>query len=131
MRHTFHPQSVGKVATPAGAVNGRDERRTSAPPLTAPSGLALRLSRRASPKGACPPPLILGEAGCRIASHGGIDFRRERKSIPYCLGAFTLPGGGRNGSRFETHFDRNLHQIEGSFDCGRLWPETLAISRFL
>lgn len=50
---------------------------------------------------------------------------------PYCLGAFTLPGGGRNGSRFETHFDRNLHQIEGSFDCGRLWPETLAISRFL
>ena len=63
-------------------------------------------------------------------SHGGIDFRLRRKSIPYYLGAFTLPGGGRNGSRFETHFDRNLHQIEGSFDCGRLWPETLAISRF-
>ena len=82
MRHTFHPQSVGKVATPAGAVNGRDERRTSAPPLTAPSGLALRLSRRASPKGACPPPLILGEAGCRIASHGGIDFRRGGNQSP-------------------------------------------------
>lgn len=41
------------------------------------------------------------------------------------------PGGGQNGSQIETHFDRNLHQIEGSFDCGRLWPETLAISRFL
>lgn len=58
-----------------------------APPLTAPPGLALRLSRRASPKGACPPPLILGGAGCRIASHGGIDFRLRRKSIPYCLGS--------------------------------------------
>ena len=32
-----------------------------APPLTAPPGLALRLSRRASPKGACPPFWILGE----------------------------------------------------------------------
>ena len=30
-----------------------------APPLTAPPGLALRSSRRASPKGACPPSLIL------------------------------------------------------------------------
>ena len=48
------------AATSVGAVNGRDERRTSAPPLTAPPGLALRLSRRASPRGACPPPLILG-----------------------------------------------------------------------
>lgn len=120
-----------QIAIPVRAVNGRDERRTSAPPLTAPPGLALRLSRRASPKGACPPPLILGGAGGRIVSHGGIDFRQKRKSIPYCLGAFTLPGGGRNGSRFETHFDRNLHQIEGSFKYGRLWPETLAISRFL
>lgn len=29
------------AATSVGAVNGRDERRTSAPPLTAPPGLAL------------------------------------------------------------------------------------------
>ena len=34
---------------------------------------------------------------------------------PIAWGAPTLPGRGRNGSRFETHFDRNLHQIEGSF----------------
>ena len=103
------------LASPVGADNGRDERRTSAPPLTAPPGLAFRSSRRASPKGACPPPLIWGGVGCRIASHGGIDFRRGRKSIPYCLGAFTLPSGGRNGSQFETHFDRNSPQNGGSF----------------
>ena len=82
---------IKSVSNPCGAVNGRDERSTSAPPL------------------------ILGGAGCRIASHGGIDFRRGRKSIPYCLGAFTLPGGGRNGSQIETHFDRNFPQNEGSF----------------
>ena len=52
--------------------------RTSAPPLTAPPGLALRLSRRASTRSACPPPLILG----RIASHGGIDFRRGGNQSP-------------------------------------------------
>ena len=66
------------AATSVGAVNGRDERRTSAPPLTAPPGLALRLSRRASTRSACPPPLILG----RIASHGGIDFRRGGNQSP-------------------------------------------------
>ena len=94
---------IKSVSTPCRAVNGRDERRTSAPPLTAPPGLALLLSRRASVRGVCPPLLIWGGAGCRVTSH-------------YRLGAFTLPGGGRNGSQFETHFDRNLHQIEGSFD---------------
>lgn len=61
---------------------GGQWRRTSAPPLTAPPGLALRLSRRASPKGACPPLLILGGAGCRIASHGGIDFRLGGNQSP-------------------------------------------------
>ena len=35
----------------------------SAPTLTAPPGFALRWLRRASPKGACPPPLILGAGG--------------------------------------------------------------------
>lgn len=53
-----------------------------APPLTAPPGLALRLSRRVSPKGACPPLLILGGVGCRIASHGGIDFRPSGNQSP-------------------------------------------------
>lgn len=35
----------------------------SAPTLTAPPGFALRWLRRASHKGACPPPLILGAGG--------------------------------------------------------------------
>lgn len=35
----------------------------SAPTLTAPPGFALWSLRRASPKGACPPPLILGAGG--------------------------------------------------------------------
>ena len=67
-----------QIAIPVRAVNGRDERRTSAPPLTAPPGLALRLSRRASTRSACPPPLILG----RIASHGGVDFRLGGNQSP-------------------------------------------------
>ena len=49
---------IKSVSNPCGAVNGRDERRTSAPPL------------------------ILGGAGCRIASHGGIDFRRGGNQSP-------------------------------------------------
>ena len=64
-------QFIVKIATPAGAVNGQDERRTSAPPLTAPPGLAFRSSRRASPKGACPPLL---------------DFGRERPQAERCGG---------------------------------------------
>ena len=61
----------------------RDNRKQAKEPyaiyaITCPTGLALRQSRRASLKGACPPPLILG----RIASHGGIDFRRGGNQSP-------------------------------------------------
>ena len=42
----------------------------SAPTLTAPPGFALRWVKRASPKGACPPPLIL-DAGGGVPPAGG------------------------------------------------------------
>ena len=61
----------------------------------------------------------------------GLISAEDGNQSPITWERLRSPGGGRNGSQFETHFDRNLHQIEGSFDCVRLWPETLAISRFL
>ena len=102
-----------------------------APPLTAPPGLAERSSRRASPKGACPPLLILGGCGCRNASHRAIDFpagTARRTFSPQ--GAFTLPEGGRNMAQFEPYFDGNLHQIEGSFD-NAIRGKIVAIHRLL
>ena len=54
----------------------------SAPTLTAPPGFALWSLRRASTKGACPPPLILG-AGA----------------------VFVPPGSGENLPQFDVRFD--------------------------
>lgn len=58
----------------------------SAPTLTAPPGFALWSLRRASPKGACPPPLILGAGG------GAPPARNRRKHTSFRC---TFRHGGR------------------------------------
>lgn len=73
-----------QIATPVGAVNGQDERRTSAPPLTAPPGLAFRSSRRASPRGACPPLLDFGRERHRAERSGGQTPTGACPPLPTC-----------------------------------------------
>ena len=60
----------------------------SAPTLTAPTGFALRWVRRASPKGACPPPLILG-AGGGVPPAGGWRKRTSFRCTFRCGGRGT------------------------------------------
>lgn len=87
----------------------------SAPTLTAPPGFALRWLRRASPKGACPPPLILG-AGGGVPPAGGwrkrtsfrCTFRHGGRGTGACIPAaaprkrtgFLFAPAHRNPARF-------------------------------
>ena len=42
-----------------------------------------------------------------------------------------LPGGGRNGSQIETHFDRNLHQKVLAFGCTLMLTDALGGTRWI
>ena len=64
----------------------------SAPTLTAPPGFALRWVRRASPKGACPPPLILGAEG-RCSS-------RRVLAETYLISMYVSTRGTRDGGLY-------------------------------
>ena len=75
----------------------------SAPTLTAPPGFALWSLRRASPKGACPPPLILG-AGGGVPPAGGwrkrTSFRCTFRHGGRGTGLVYLPPLPENGQAF-------------------------------
>lgn len=89
----------------------------SAPTLTAPPGFALWSLRRASPKGACPPPLILG-AGGRYSS-------RQKSTETYLISMYVSTRGTRDGGlytcrrspRTDRRFVRSRSQKPRPFSC--------------
>lgn len=89
----------------------------SAPTLTAPPGFALRWVRRASPKGACPPPLILG-AGGRCSSRRGV-------AETYLISMYVSTRGTRDGGLYTCRrspktdrlFVRSRSQNPRPFSC--------------
>lgn len=48
------------AATSVGAVNGRDKRRAQRAAIDCPAWVRCTVTKAGKPKGACPPPLILG-----------------------------------------------------------------------
>ena len=89
----------------------------SAPTLTAPPGFALWSLRRASTKGACPPPLILG-AGGRCSS-------RQKSTEMYLISMYVSTQGTRDGGLYtcrrspkaERLFVRSRSQKPRPFSC--------------
>ena len=85
--------------------------------LTAPFGFALRWVRRASPKGACPPPLILG-AGGRCSSG-------RRLAETYLISMYVSTRGTRDGGLYTCRrspktdrlFVRSRSQKPRPFSC--------------
>lgn len=57
---TCQLQSVGEVANPAGAVNGRDERRISCAAIDNPARFCSAVIKACKHKSACTPSPILG-----------------------------------------------------------------------
>lgn len=89
----------------------------SAPTLTAPPGFALWSLRRASTKGACPPPLILG-AGGRCSS-------RQESTETYLISMYVSTRGTRDGGLYTCRrspktdrlFVRSRSQKPRPFSC--------------
>ena len=89
----------------------------SAPTLTAPPGFALWSLRRASTKGACPPPLILG-AGGRCSS-------RQKSTETYLISMYVSTRGTRDGGLYTCRrspktdrlFVRSRSQNPRPFSC--------------
>lgn len=89
----------------------------SAPTLTAPPGFALWSLRRASTKGACPPPLILG-AGGRCSS-------RQKSTETYLISMYVSTRGTRDGGLYTCRrspktdrlFVRSRSQKPRPFSC--------------
>lgn len=89
----------------------------SAPTLTAPPGFALWWLRRASTKGACPPPLILG-AGGRCSS-------RQKSTEMYLISMYVSTRGTRDGGLYtccrspktDRLFVRSRSQNPRPFSC--------------
>ena len=90
----------------------------SAPTLTAPSGFALRWVRRASPKGAYPPLLILG-AGGGVPSAGG--WRETYLILMYDSTRGTRDGGlytCRRSPKTDRLFVRSRSKKPARFPAG-------------